>query len=239
MNAWPGSAARESPQQSTCSDRPPPRAEWLIEGALWRKTWFVPFGTDPARFVDPDGGPPPLHLVADRRGAVAPLLRLCEDSTGLLVAPTDPRLPAAGIWVPPICSEHSHPEACRGGDFRPGRPIRLIEVDSGLGPSTLAVTAAAPPAVVAAFVVEPAAQALIGVLDSGGSLTGVGLRGTGVGEACRSIAVLVASADVVAHLLGPRPPGLPEPMHLRAGAEPGRGGVTMGGVHYRPPHAGR
>ena len=54
--------------------------------------YVAPVESDPFRFtVD---GLPPLRLVKHYSG-----LRLAEDATGLLIGPTDTRLPGAGIWV--------------------------------------------------------------------------------------------------------------------------------------------
>lgn len=103
--------------------------------------WYVPADGDGARFVGQDGAPPPLHLIDYRSGGES-VLRLCEDSTGLLVGPTDRRLARAGIYVSNLRGESYHPKECKAGDFGPGQPVRLIrEPDNAYDPNAVAVTA--------------------------------------------------------------------------------------------------
>lgn len=82
--------------------------------------WYVPVDGDRERFVDPASGMPLLHLIRHYSGG-EDVLRLCEDSTGLLVGPTDRRLAPAGIYVSNLRGENYHKAACRRGDFSPGR----------------------------------------------------------------------------------------------------------------------
>ncbi len=101
----------------------------------------MPADGDGARFVGQDGAPPPLHLIDYRSGGES-VLRPCEDSTGLLVGPTDRRLARAGIYVSNLRGESYHPKECKAGDFGPGQPVRLIrEPDNAYDPNAVAVTA--------------------------------------------------------------------------------------------------
>ena len=60
--------------------------------------WYIPAGTDERIFVGADGTPA-LHLIdyTDKTGER--VLRLVDDRTGLLISPSDRRLPKLGIWV--------------------------------------------------------------------------------------------------------------------------------------------
>lgn len=177
--------------------------------------WYVPADGNRGRFVNPDGGMPLLHLIRYRYDGDE-VLRLCEDSTGLLVGPTDRRLAPAGIHVSNLRGESYHKTACRRGDFSPATPVRLKrEPENKHDPFAVAITADADGAPVAAYVNKAKARALSKLLDQGADLAAVSLRGTDAGSACEQISVLVARPDVLANLLSPRPRHLPRPAHQR------------------------
>ena len=163
-----------------------------------------------------DGGMPTLHLIRYRDSSGESVLRLCEDSTGLLVGPTDRRLAAAGIYVSNLQGEAYYKAACKAGDFSPGTTVRLKrEPENPHDSFAVAVTADDDDAKVAAYVNKQKARTLSKLLDSGVELRAVSLRGTGQYTPCQQIAILAARPDVVAHLLSPRPRGLPRPAHER------------------------
>lgn len=172
------------------------------------ESWYVPVvGDDPDRFR---GDPPPLHLI--RYGDV---LRFCEDSTGLLVGPTDRRLQRVGIWSGQVRGEFYYQAACRLGDFRPGVRIRLVrEPENEHDGNAVAVTADDDAAPVAGYVNKGKARSLARVLDSGIELAAVSVRGTGPGKVCEAIGFVAAPPGVIAHLLSRRPSSLPRPAHL-------------------------
>jgi hypothetical protein len=177
--------------------------------------WYVPVDGNRARFVDPDGGMPLLHLIRYRSGGES-VLRLCEDSTGLLVGPTDRRLAPAGIYVSNLRGLSYHKTACRRGDFSPGTVVRLKrEPANKSDPFAVAVTEDSDGAPVAAYVNKQKARTLSKLLDSGADLVAVSLRGSTSGIADEQISILVAAPAVVAHLLSPRPRHLPRPAHQR------------------------
>jgi hypothetical protein len=86
--------------------------------------WYVPVDGNRERFVAPAGGMPLLHLIRYHSGGEH-VLRLCQDSTGLPVGPTDRRLAPAGIYVSNLRGENHHKTACRRGDLSPGTAVRL------------------------------------------------------------------------------------------------------------------
>lgn len=178
-----------------------------------RESWYVPVDGDNQRFVHPAGGPPPLHLISYKSGGEQ-VLRLCEDSTGLLIGPTDRRLPHAGIFVGNLRGAKYHEAACTAGDFRPGVPVRLVaEPDNPHDPNAVAVYAA-DGSDVAAYYNKQKARTVSRLLLSGETLHGVSLRGTGPGEPLEALSVLAARPEVIEHLLSTRPPNLPPPAHL-------------------------
>lgn len=176
--------------------------------------WYAP-KDDPLRFVTVDGGLPPLHLIGYRDESGERVLRLCEDSTGLLVSPTDRRLARASIFVSQLQGESYHKSACRSGDFSPGSCVRLVrEPANKFDPNAVAVYALEGDRV-AAYVNKQKARTLARLLDGGESLEAISIRGSGPRQACEQIAVLVADPKVIGHLLSPRPRGLPKPAHKR------------------------
>jgi HIRAN domain len=176
------------------------------------ESWYVPSDGDAERFR---GSPPPLRLIPYGWGSEK-VLRLCEDTTGLLVGPTDRRLPAAGIWSAQVRGEFYYKPACRQGDFAPGVRVRLKrEPDNEHDRNAVAITADFDGAPVAGYFNKQKASALAKVLDAGTVLDAVSVRGTGAGMACEAIGVVAASPEAIRHMLSPRPPSLPKPAHSR------------------------
>lgn len=153
---------------------------------------------DPDRFA---GDPPPLHLVSYGPDN----LTLCEDSTDLLVGPTDRRLAKVGIYVAKLRGEAYHEAACRRGDFTPGAPVRLVpEPDNPHDPNAVAVTADEDGAETVGYVSRGNAKRWGRLLAGGQPLRVIALRGTPAGQQCGYITILAAHPDLVARLLAPR-----------------------------------
>lgn len=164
---------------------------------------FVP-KDDPQRFA---GDPPPLHLVRSRGELV-----LVEDSTGLLVGPTDRRLAKTGIYIAKLRGESYHKTACKRGDFTPGATVRLLpEPDNKHDPNAVRVTADEDDAKTAAYINKGAAKRFGRLTASGEPLRVISLKGTTSGAACEKITILAAHPDLVSHLLARRPKGSPQP----------------------------
>lgn len=172
--------------------------------------WYVPRDGDTDRFVSSDGLPP-LRLVQYRDTEGEYVMRLCENATGLLVGPSDRRLPRAGIYISQLRGEAYHQEACRAGNFYPGEPVRLVrEPDNPHDPNAVAVYDATGTHL-AAYVNKQKARLLTKLLDTGIPIEAISIRGTRANVACDQIAILAASPEVLRHLLGPRPPGAATP----------------------------
>jgi hypothetical protein len=86
--------------------------------------WYAAPDGKGQRFVG-DNGRPTVHLIRYGRGEDM-VLRFCEDSTGLLVGPTDRRLLPAGLLVSNLRGGRHYESDCRAGDFRPGVEVRLV-----------------------------------------------------------------------------------------------------------------
>lgn len=188
-NAAPPQADKQDVSQRLLADGEPSR--------------YVP-KDDPQRFA---GEPPPLHLVRSRGELI-----LVEDSTGLLVGPTDRRLAKAGIYIAKLRGESYHKTACKRGDFAPGVTVRLMpEPDNQHDPNAVRVTANEDDAKTAAYVNKGAAKRFGRLASSGEPLRVISLKGTTSGAACEKITILAAHPDLVAHLLARRPKGSPRP----------------------------
>ncbi|MDP9405386.1 MAG: HIRAN domain-containing protein [Actinomycetota bacterium] len=174
--------------------------------------WYVESDGDADRFV---GTPPPLHLIDYRDSGGERVLRLCEDSTGLLVGPTDRRLQRAGIFVSQLRGEAYHEQDCRRGDFAPGSPVKLVrEPSNPHDPNAVAIYDSSGRHH-AAYVNKQKARSLARLLDAGQELAAISIRGTKAGVACSQVAILAADPGVLRHLLSPRPTHLPPPAHVR------------------------
>jgi hypothetical protein len=153
---------------------------------------------------------PRLHLV-DYQGG----LRLCEDTTGLLIGPTDHRLDRAGLYVTNLRGKKYYAEAARVADLRPGQRLRLVpEADNAYDPFAIAVYPAQGNDPVG-YVNKQKARAWSKLLADGLRLDTISLRGTGPGVKCEAVTVLAAAPEVVTHQLSPRPAGLPRPVFQR------------------------
>lgn len=200
MLEWLKRRQRPATTPTEETNRPAESPRLLADGEPSR---YVP-KDDPQRFA---GSLPPLHLVRYGDG-----LTLCEDSTGLLVGPTDRRLAGVGIYVARLRGEKYHKQACRRGNFTPGSTVRLVrEPDNKHDPNAVAVTEDRDGAPVAAYVSKGYAKRFGRLLASGEPLRIIAIRGTGPNRPCESITLLAGHPDLVAHLLSRRPRGLPKP----------------------------
>lgn len=178
-------------------------------------SWYAKPDGNPVRFAGADGGFPGVHLIEYRDSSGEVVLRLCEDSTGLLVGPTDRRLPPVGILVSQLRGERYHKKAGRRGDFSPGRPVRLVREPQNPHDKNAVAVYALGGEDRAAYVNKQKARMLSKLMDSGRPLSAISIRGTPAGVTCDQIAILAAAPGVIQHLLSPRSQGLPPPAHLQ------------------------
>ena len=172
--------------------------------------WYVPQDGDRDRFVGS-----PLHLIQYRDTSGETVLRLCEDMTGLLVSPSDRRLPRAGIFVSQLRGEAYHQAGCRAGDFSPGTSVCLVrEPENEYDPNAIAVFDGTGKHL-AAYVNKQKARTLSRLIDAGKPVHAVSIRGTDPGRPCGQVAVLAAAPEVLERLLEPCPDNLPAPAHER------------------------
>jgi hypothetical protein len=213
-------------RQPTSSEVPPTgsddsvqgRDDWPAEAEVVHggsdDGWYVPKDGDRDRFVGSDSIAP-LHLIRYRDISGELVLRLCEDATGLLVSPSDRRLPRAGIYVSQLRGEAYHQSACRAGDFSPGATVRLVrEPENEFDPNAIGVYDGTGQHL-AAYVNKQKAQMLSRLIDADKPIEAVSIRGTGPGRPCDQVAVLAAAPEVLLRLLEPRPADLPTPAHER------------------------
>lgn len=178
--------------------------------------WYVDHDGDHSRFLGPDGLPA-LHLITytDTHGET--VLRLCEDTTGLLIGPTDRRLPTAGIYVSQLRGEAYHQIACRAGDFTPGHPVMLMREPTNAYDKNAIAVFDATATHLAAYVNKQKARMLARLLDAGHPLRAISIRGTPASIDCEQVAILAATPSVVDLLMRTRPSSLPTPAHLLDG----------------------
>jgi hypothetical protein len=177
--------------------------------------WYAPSGPDQKHRFQLVDGTPPLRLIPYRHQSGEEVLRLCEDDTGLLIAPKNRYLPSVGIYSSQLRGERYNEAGCSAGDFSPGTPVRLVrEPDNPHDRNAIAVydiTGAHQ----AAYVDRLRARLMAPTLDSGGELDALAVRGTAAGQACHQVGIVAATPPVLRHLMSPRPPGAPMPAHLR------------------------
>ncbi|MEH1030007.1 HIRAN domain-containing protein [Micromonospora profundi] len=204
-------ASQEATRLATPADAVPVK---VGEGDGLPDRWYVPQGGDPDRFIGANGLPT-LRLIPYRDTGGEHVLRLCEDDTGLLVGPTDRRLPRAGVYISQLRGEAHHRAECRAGNFTSGEPVRLVrEPENPYDRNAVAVYDATGK-YMAAYVNKQKARTLAKLMDSGAEIQAISIRGTRSGIGCDQVAILAASPDVLRHVLSPRPAGAPQPAHER------------------------
>ena len=188
-------------------------SQWETEGPHER--WYVSSGADQRdRFQLVDGFPP-FRLVRYRDSYEEDVLRLCEDSTGQLVAPKNRYLPNVGIYVSQVRGEKYYEVGCRDGDFSPGVSVSILREPNNPYDTNAVAVLDGSGLHRGGYIDKMKARRLARLLDAGEPLEAISIRGTPAGQECPQIAVLVASPAFMRHLFLMRPPGAPLPVHLR------------------------
>lgn len=173
--------------------------------------WYVdPIG--PAkRWVGPDGLLT-LHLIEYENEDGTPVLRFCEDSTGLLVSPTNRQLAPSGLLIGALKGGWYYDS--KDGDFSPGADLLLVPEPHNEYDDQAVAVFDQTGKYQAGYMNKMKARAYLKRLATGEELAAISLRGGGPGELAGNGAILVATPEVLAHVRGPRPPGSPPPAHL-------------------------
>ncbi|WP_445942219.1 HIRAN domain-containing protein [Pseudonocardia sp. T1-2H] len=177
--------------------------------------WYVPSGPDQKYRFQLVDGVPPIRLIPYRDQSGEELLRLCEDKTGLLIAPKNRYLSSIGIYSSQLRGEKYNESGSSSGDFSPGAPVRLVREPGNPHDRNAIAVYDITGAHRAAYVDRLRARLIAPILDAGGALDAIAIRGTAAGRACRQIGIVAATPPVLRHLMTPRPPGAPMPAHLR------------------------
>jgi hypothetical protein len=182
------------------------------DGDEFRGRWYVPNDGDSRRYADPAGGLPSLHFIDYQDSHGEWVIRLCEDSTGLLVGPKDHRLPGAGIYSAQLRGEKYYEDSATRGDFRPRAPLEIVREQSNPYDSYAVAVQAKNRAGIAGYVNKQKARWIAKKLDNGARFSAVSFRGTAAGCKCPQIGVVIAAPEVIEHLLSPRPKGAATPV---------------------------
>jgi len=176
--------------------------------------WYAPKEGDESRFLGQDGTCA-LHLIPYRDGKGEDVLRLCEDATGLLLSPNDPRLPRIGILVSQLRGEAYRPDSGTAGNFAPGSPVKLVPEPENPADDRAVAVYDKTGRYHCGYLNKARARSYLKRVREGENLTAISVRGTGAGTACPQIAILATDPELLARLLGPRPEGAATPAHLR------------------------
>lgn len=210
-----GSTKNTDNAPSTAMPTPiPPQSSLPRQQDGAHESWYFPAGTDESVFIGAEGQPA-LHLVEYTDGSGERILRLIDDRTGLLVGPTDRRLPKLGIWVGQLRGESHNSAGCTAGDFEPGATVTVTPELTNVHDPNAIVVHDATAKHRAGYFNKQKARAMKRTFDSGVQLAAISLRGTRAGIACKHVTVIAATPEVLRHLTEPRPESLPAPAHLR------------------------
>lgn len=175
--------------------------------------WYAAPDGDNQRFIGVDGCLT-VHLIRYGEGDDT-VLRFCEDSTGLLVGPTDRRLPPAGLLVSNLRGGRYYEADCMAGDFSPGAQVRLVPEPDNPHDSQAVAVFDGTGRYRAGYVNKQKARAYLKRLAAGEELAAISLRGSHPGGEPGVVSILAAAPAVLAHVLAPRPADSPPPAHTR------------------------
>lgn len=175
--------------------------------------WYAAPDRDNQRFIGEDGRPT-VHLIRYGDGHDM-VLRFCEDSTGLLVGPTDRRLLPAGLLVSNLRGGRYYEADCIAGDFCPGAQVLLVPEPDNPHDSQAVAVFDRTGRYRAGYVTKQKARAYLKRLAAGEQLVAISLRGSRPGGEPGVVSILAAAPGVLAHVLAPRPAGSPPPAHTR------------------------
>lgn len=182
-----------------------PEHDDLHEGGR-HESWYVPAGVDDSRFIDPATGMPALRLVRYYAVYGEWVLRLCENATGLMIGPTDRRLPMLDVYVAKLRGTRFYREALKAGEFSPGEYVRIRrEPDNPFDSNAVAIEDGIRDGVIG-YVNRHKARQLAARLDSGKEYRAISLRGSPAGMETEQVTVLITSQHIITHLTSPRPP---------------------------------
>lgn len=177
--------------------------------------WYVSSGPDQRDRFKLVDGLPPFRLLEYCDSYGESVLRLCEDSTGLLIAPKNRYLPNVGVYVSQVRGEKYYADGCRAGNFAPGVPVSLVrEPDNTYDKNAVAVFDEAG-LHRGGYIDKTRARKLARLIDAEEPLSAISLRGTFTGQSCPQIAILITSPKFMQHLFSVRPASAPTPVYLR------------------------
>jgi len=164
-----------------------------------RPSPYVPAGSDPAVFCDPDGELT-LRLRPYWNGAEN-LLRVFDTQTGLMLKPTDRRLFKLGILSVQVRGEKYYHRACKSGDFSPGQPLILRpEPDNAHDAHAIAVVEGSGK-YRCGYLNKQKARAFPKFVEAAGSVEAISVRGTEAGQKCDQVGVIAGSPATMKLLL--------------------------------------
>jgi hypothetical protein len=155
-----------------------------------------------------------VHLIRYGHGQDA-VLRFCEDSTGLLVGPTDRRLLPAGLLVSNLRGGRYNESDCRAGDFSPGAQVRSVPEPDNQHDSQAVAVLNRTGRYRAGYVNKQKARAYLKRLAAGEQLAAISLRGSRPGGDPGVVSILAAAPEVLAQVRASRPAGSPPPAYTR------------------------
>lgn len=178
--------ARPDPASRT----PTPRDQ---RGTVYRSE-YLPREREAETIKVDDEGKPNLRLKKARDTMVL------EAPGSHWINPYSPTLRRLGVTIFKVRGVSHYENAARAGDFRPETPVTLVrEPDNEHDPNAVAVYARGADRR-AGYVNKQNARRLAKIIDSGGDLAAIAIRGASPGQLGSPITVLVTAPDLLTHL---------------------------------------
>jgi hypothetical protein len=123
--------------------------------------------------------------------------RLRENSTGLVLGPTDTRLRSLGVYPSVLRGTRYHAAHARAGDFRPGRRVTLSPERYNEWDNNAIAVLDETGTYLAAYVNKQTARTVIGLMHGGSAFRGLSIRGTGAGLEATGMTILMAKPEII------------------------------------------
>jgi len=124
-----------------------------------------------------------------------------DAAPGEVVNPRSTRTHSLGIYAFSIAGTAHHEAAVRRGDFRPGRPVRLVREPRNEHDPNAVVVYAEGANSKAGYVNRQNAARLARLIDAGEDIAAISTRGVGPGGEGPVPVILAARRDVLSHLM--------------------------------------
>lgn len=141
-------------------------------------------------------------------------LRLCEDSSGLMVGPTDRRLPKLDILVVNVRGEFHNQAGATNGDYVPGTEISLVPEPDNPYDDRAVMVCDGSGGNKCGYMNKQQARRYLKLLERGEDMEARVLFHRVEDGQRVAVQLIAAPRRIMRSIFSPRPPGAAKPVHL-------------------------